>query len=181
MDFIKPVEYWDGLKTKEQLSKEFEYNGLKFFLDYQQKDGELEKFFKDEEFKNLAEQLKKGSAKLIKTLNEIEKQFPFEKKLYTNKAEAILRNILTSGSTRPICIAVYTKLLLIALENDYIEHIEKGFTIPEIRAAKRAYKRYLKMQEEAAQRRKEFEKTDEYRTQKIELKLGIRKSIEYPE
>ena len=45
----------------------------------------------------------------------------------------------------------------------------------------RAYNRYKAIKEEAYSRRAEFEKTEEYRLQKIELKLHLRDHIDYPE
>ena len=58
---------------------------------------------------------------------------------------------------------------------NYIDEIE------EIKAKCEAYERFIKYKNEEIEKRKEFEKTAEFRTQRLEVIAGIRKEIEYPE
>ena len=179
-DFIKPVKYWDSLKTVEQLTEAFQDNTLKIFLANNKEDF-LEKFYKDQEFATAAEKLEKAAKQTIKVLKEIRSKLPYRNKECEEKARANINVMLSSVNEEPRSIAIYTDVLLIALQEHYIKKINSGFSIPEIRAAKRAYHRYLTLKKEKERRRVEFEKTQEYRTQAIEVKLGIRDHIEYPE
>ena len=68
-----------------------------------------------------------------------------------------------------------------ALESDFSERIAEGFGITKERAARRAFQRYLKLKKEDDRKREAFKKTEAFRVQSMELQLGLRDHIDYPE
>lgn len=183
----KPAEYWDGLKTKEQLIKVFESleksgNGLMLLINSYGTDPDLPGYYQNPEFKEVAAKLRPMAEQMLPVLKDISKHIPTHiKQEYIKKeANSTLRNFFKSNAL-PLAVLYYTEFLILALENDYIDRIERGFTIPEARAELHAYKRYQAIKKEIDTRRAEFEKTEEYRLQAMELKLGLRDHIDYPE
>ena len=80
-------------------------------------------------------------------------------------------------------MAILSWLILYALdgENNICDSIAAGSGVPESRAAFKAYKRYCTFKEQDAQRMAAFKETQEYKTQCMEIRLGIRKAITIPE
>lgn len=183
----KPAEYWDGLKTKEQLIKVFESleksgNGLTLLVNNYGADPDLPGYYQNPEFKEVAAKLRPMAEQMLPVLKDISKHIPTHiKQEYIKKeANSTLRNFFKNNAL-PLAVLYYTEFLILALEGDYIDRIERGFTIPEARAELHAYKRYQAIKKEVDTRRAEFEKTEEYRLQAMELKLGLRARIDYPE
>lgn len=183
----KPAEYWDGLKTKEQLIKVFESleksgNGLMLLINNYGADPDLPGYYQNPEFKEVAAKLRPMAEQMLPVLKDISKHIPTHiKQEYIKKeANSTLRNFFKNNAL-PLAVLYYTEFLILALEGDYIDRIERGFTIPEVRAELHAYKRYQAIKKEVDTRRAEFEKTEEYRLQAMELKLGLRDHIDYPE
>lgn len=183
----KPAEYWDGLKTKEQLIKVFESleksgNGLTLLVNNYGADPDLPGYYQNPEFKEVAAKLRPMAEQMLPVLKDISKHIPTHiKQEYIKKeANSTLRNFFKNNAL-PLAVLYYTEFLILALEGDYIDRIERGFTIPEARAELHAYKRYQAIKKEVDTRRAEFEKTEEYRLQAMELKLGLRACIDYPE
>ena len=81
----------------------------------------------------------------------------------------------------PENVAIYTTLLLVALKEHFPKVLADGMRIPETRAARRAFARYKVLKADEQKRRADFEKTEAFRVQSMELKLGMRDHIEYPE
>ena len=183
----RPAEYWDGLKTKEQLIKVFESleksgNGLMLLINNYGADPDLPGYYQNPEFKEVAAKLRPMAEQMLPVLKDISKHIPTHiKQEYIKKeANSTLRNFFKNNAL-PLAVLYYTEFLILALEGDYIDRIERGFTIPEARAELHAYKRYQAIKKEVDTRRAEFEKTEEYRLQAMELKLGLRACIDYPE
>ena len=183
----RPAEYWDGLKTKEQLIKVFESleksgNGLTLLVNNYGADPDLPGYYQNPEFKEVAAKLRPMAEQMLPVLKDISKHIPTHiKQEYIKKeANSTLRNFFKNNAL-PLAVLYYTEFLILALEGDYIDRIERGFTIPEARAELHAYKRYQAIKKEVDTRRAEFEKTEEYRLQAMELKLGLRACIDYPE
>jgi hypothetical protein len=186
--YEKPVEYWDGLKTKEDLYNEFNADyeaggGSRTVLESDFNHNSLMKpYYEDNEFKEVAQKLRKAAAPLLPVLRDILKHLPEnDNKQYSLEELAKARIVSKLGATDRNTMNLYIATLLLALEKDLPERIESGLNVPEDRAARRAYKRFMAYKEKEAAKRAEFEKTQEFRTQRIEVALGIRDAIEYPE
>lgn len=183
-----PREYWDALKTKEELYNEFnaayeEGGGNRTIQesDFKQEPA-LKPYYEDNEFKEVAQKLKKAAAPVLPVLRDILKHLPeTDNKQYSLEEQAKARIVSQLGAADRRTINIYVATLLLALEKDLPERIESGMEIPQDRAARRAYRRFLAFKAEEQERRAEFEKTQEYRTQRIEVALGLRARIEYPE
>lgn len=183
----RKAEYWDGLKTKEQLIKVFEPlekygNGLAILQNSFGTNPELPGYYQNEEFKEVALKLRKMAKQMLPVLKDISKHitYPISREHVKTVTDLKLKGFF-DGNNIPLAVLYYTEFLILALEGDYVDRIDRGFTIPEIRAELRAYKRFQAIKKEDDNRRAEFEKTEEYRLQKIELRLGLRDHIEYPE
>lgn len=172
-------EDWDKLKTKEQLFAEFDesYNHpvLKAILTATLKgEPEMKEFYSDDEFSEMAAKVKEATQPLLPLLRDVVKHLPkrtFTKTLITDKFNPYSEDGM----------AKYAEFLLFALEEDFPERLAGGFGIPKQRAAKRAFQRYLAFKKEDDRKRKEFEKTEDFRVQNMELQLGLRDHIDYPE
>lgn len=186
--YERPREYWDALKTKEELYNEFnaayeEGGGSRILLenDFKQEPA-LKPYYEDNEFKEVAQKLKKAAAPVLPVLRDILKHLPeTDNKQYSLEEQAKARIVSQLGAADRRTINIYVATLLLALEKDLPERIESGMEIPQDRAARRAYRRFLAFKAEEQERRAEFEKTQEYRTQRLEVALGLRARIEYPE
>lgn len=181
-------EYWDSLVSKESLYNEFNeaYEGEGLSRSYMEADfnhnPEMKVFYQDNEFKEVAQKLKKAAAPVLPVLRDILKHLPEnENKQYSLVELARDRIINNLRATNRNTINLYVATLLLSLEKDLPERIESGMEVPENRAARRAYKRFLAFKKEEREHRTAFEQTQEYRTQRIEVALGIRDHIEYPE
>ena len=186
--YEKPREYWDALKTKAELYNEFnaayeEGGGNRTILESDFKhEPALKPYYEDNEFKEVAQKLKKAAAPVLPVLRDILKHLPeTDNKQYSLEEQAKARIVSQLGAADRRTINIYVATLLLALEKDLPERIESGMEIPQDRAARRAYRRFLAFKAEEQERRAEFEKTQEYRTQRIEVALGLRARIEYPE
>ena len=181
-------EYWDGLTDREALYNEFnaayegeELNRVSMEADFKH-DPEMKPYYQDNEFKEVAQKLKKAAAPVLPVLRDILKHLPeTDNKQYNLEEQAKIRIVSTLGAADRRTINIYVATLLLALEKDLPERIESGMEIPQDRAARRAYRRFLAFKAEEQERRAEFEKTQEYRTQRLEVALGLRARIEYPE
>ncbi len=184
-----PREYWDALKTREELYNEFnaayeEGGGNRTIQesDFKQEPA-LKPYYEDNEFKEVAQKLKKAAAPVLPVLRDILKHLPEknDNTQYSLEEQAKARIVSTLGAADRQTINLYVTTLLLALEKDLPERIESGMEIPQDRAARRAYRRFLAFKAEEQERRAEFEKTQEYRPQRIEVALGLRARVEYPE
>ena len=181
-------EDWDKLKTKEQLFEEFDENYshpvMKAIMDGALGgDPEMKRYYSDEEFREMAAKIRKAAEPLLPLLKDVLKHLPEKDRngytFYPEKAEGNIRAYI-----KPFTIdgmAVYAAVLLMALESDFSERIAEGFGIAKERAARRAFQRYLAFKKEDDRKREAFEKTEAFRVQSMELKLGLRDHIDYPE
>ncbi len=178
----RPAEYWDGLTTKEQLFAAFKpmandaKTGHLLSLPVAKCDADdLAK--KGQELEELAE-------KMIPILREIYELVPHSPQRCEENNKMMIKKIFDYVNSVPEGMGLYTAFLLLALDGHYVELVKRGFNVPEIQAAQRAYKRYVdistKLAAETARKKAEFEKTPEYRLQVIEMKTGIRDHIDYP-
>ncbi len=178
-DYITKEE-WDGMQTKEQLFNEFDTDSNSVAFSFEP---EMPLFYKDEEFKTAAAKIKKAAAPLLPLLKDVLKHLPEKDEnkytFYPERAEGAIDKRISPDTADGM--ALYAGILLLALESDFIERLAKGFGIPEQRAGRRAYRRYKAIKEKIAARRAEFEQTADFRMQNMELKLGIRDHITYPE
>lgn len=177
------VKSFDKLTTKKELYEKFE---KKTALTAGLLSGvrNLDGFYNDKEFMEVAKKLEPLAENTAKILKDVLTHIPepYVKKYYEDKAREIVESVFSDAQSYPEAVGIYTAVLLYALQNgDYISYIKSGFTIPERRAAKRAFDRYMVFKEEENKKRAEFEKTQEYRIQLIEMKSGIRDHIDYPE
>ncbi len=178
----KPVEYWDGLITKEQLFAVFKpmasSPNFGHLLSLP-----LAKCNADDLAKK-GQELEELAGKMIPILREIYEQVPHSPQRCEENNKMMIKKIFDYVNSVPEGMGLYTAFLLLALDDHYVELVKKGFNVPEIQAAQRAYKRYMdistKLAAEAARKKAEFEKTPEYRLQVIEMKTGIRDHIDYP-
>ena len=181
----RTAEYWDGLKTQEQLEKVFKamQDSGTFWavINNFGADPELPGYYQNAEFKEVAAKLRPVAENMLPVLKDISKHIPFNRDSdHIKNAVALKLQGFFKDIPVPLAMLYYTEFLIAALEGEYIDRIERGFTIPETRAKLRAYKRYQAIKKEEDSRRAEFEKTAEYRLQKMELKLGLRDHIDYP-
>ena len=178
-DYI-PKEQWDALQTKEQLFKEFDEDRNAGAFN---QDPEMPLYYKDNEFKEMAAKIKKAAAPLLPLLKDVLKHLPAKDHnnytYYPERADAAIKQRIDPAD--PEGMALYAALLLLALESDFAERLGEGIGIPQTRAARRAYKRYKAIKEKEEARRTEFEQTAAYRLQTLEMKLGMRDHIDYPE
>ena len=182
-------EHWDALKTREDLFAEFD-------ADYESNetmkaiisgryggDPEMGLYYGDDEFKTVAEKIRKAAAPLLPLLKDVLKHLP-ESELkgysYEERAEGRIQDPVLHP-WNPDGLALYTAVLIMALEKDYINRLAEGIGIPELRAGRRAFQRYKAYKDADAKRKADFEKTEAFRVQSMELKLGIRDHIDYPE
>ncbi|SDC76417.1 hypothetical protein SAMN04487864_1234 [Succiniclasticum ruminis] len=181
----RTAEYWDGLKTQEQLEKVFKamQDSGTFWATINNfgMDPELPGYYQNEEFKEVAAKLRPMAENMLPVLKDISKHIPFNRdNEHIKNAVALKLQDFFKDIPVPLAMLYYTEFLIKALEGEYVDRIERGFTIPETRAKLRAYKRFQAIKKEEDSRRAEFEKTAEYRLQKMELKLGLRDHIDYP-
>lgn len=181
-------EYWDSLIKRQDLYNEFnkEYeaeNGIgrtRLESNFGH-DPELKPYYQDNEFKEVAQNLRKAAAPVLPILRDILKHLPGTgNNDNTLEERAKARIISQLGATERQTMSLYVATLLLALESDLPERLESGMNVPKDRAARRAYKRFKAFKAEELKLRKAFETTQEYRTQRIEVALGIRDHIEYP-
>ncbi len=175
-----PVEFWDGLKTKEELYQQFDklsnveqgiYNA----------DPAQPMYYKDDEFKEVGERLRAAAEVLRPMLLDVAAH-------YTDVGELCRNEAIDRAADLPLDthenIAVYAWTMYLLLDsngdNSFIKHIESGSGIPEARAAYRAYARYRTFKDVEDKQMEEFKKTPEYRMQETEMKLGLRDFIELP-
>ena len=180
----RPVEYWDSLKTEEQLKKAFENiagNELGRLTGEMGLDPKLPGYYLDNEFSEVAAKLRPLAKEMIPIFEDILKHipYPYNKDFFKKKAESVMDGFV-GAMPMPMGVAAYTLFLMAALDDDYIARIGRGFTIPETRAQMRAYNRFLNIKKIEDTKRAEFEKTAEYRLQRMELKLHLRDHIDYP-
>lgn len=181
----KPKEYWDRLKTKEDLYNEFD--GLQETDRYVfARNPEQNRYYKDGEFKAVANSMKDSVKVLLSVLPDITEHFTdSDEEAARCKIDA--ENILKEKFEfdRPDDIATFAWLVYMALDMDnvksFYKRIESGDGIPEARAAYRAYSRYKAFKDGESARLEAFKKTPEYKMQAMELKLGLREYIELPE
>ncbi len=178
-DYVTKEE-WDAMQTKEQLYAEFDENPNAGAFSMEP---EMPLFYKDDEFKDVAAKVKKAAAPLLPVLKDILKHLPEKDEnkytFFPERADAAIKQRISPDTTDGM--ALYTAILLLALESDFIERIATGMGIPAQRAGRRAYQRYKAIKKKELARRAEFEKTADFRLQQMELKLGLRDSITYPE
>lgn len=197
LEFVgtRTAREWDALKTAKELYEVFDsaYNSnpsAAASMDAElNNDPEMKRYFADKDFEKVAAEIKEAAKPLIPILEKILKHLPedtakgpgYETGQYTYKerAEGRLADIVKNES--PENVAIYTTLLLVALTEHFPRVLADGMRIPETRAARRAFARYKALKADEQKRRAEFEKTESYRIQVLEMKAGERDHIEYPE
>ncbi len=189
------VEYWNGLKTKDQLYAEFNenYNSagpMPVIMESQlDADADLKQFYSDKEFSEVAKKVKEAGKNIIPLLKDILKHLPPDtgvapgnttgKYTYEEFAEGKLADMFRNY--KPENMAVYVSMLVVMLDKQLPDILAEGMGIPEKRAARHAFRRFMAYKKEEMKRRADFEKTEAFRVQSMELKLGMRDHIEYPE
>ncbi len=183
-------EYWDELTTREQLYAVFDK-----MPDHQREtfsqDPEQPVFYKDADFAKVGKKLKAAAETLIPILRDIAAHLPEQTFLpnigFQNVSTKLLAEELLSklDLSKPGSQAVMVWLLMSALDpvaaGSITNRITTGDGIPEARAAYRAYQRYLAFKKKDADRLEAFKETQEYKTQMLEIRLGLRTSISVPE
>jgi len=176
----KPVEYWDGLQSKEELYAEFDKLPAVEQGVYAV-NPEQPLYFKDGEFKEVAERIRAAADILRPVLLDVAAHYTDIEEICRN--EAIDRVAAIPLDTLDN-IAVFAWVIYLALDdnndNSFIKRIESGSGIPEARAACRAYSRYKGFKDKENERLNAFKKTPEYKMQLTELRLGLRDHIELP-
>ena len=176
-----PVKYWDSLTGKTELYEKIDAMdpGYKNLVLVGKAD--MDKYYKDTEFKGVAEELEAAVKDLLPVLKDIEKHFASGEE-YKKTAKYILDKINLDGNVN---IATLALLIYNALdntgENSFINRIRTGNGIPEERAAFRAGKRYQAFKAEDAAKLEAFKQTPEYALQEAEIKFKQREKIELPE
>ena len=179
-----PKEHWDGLQTKDELYREFDnmQDMDKFMF---AKDPEQPEYYKDGEFKAVANSIKDSVKKLLAVLPDITDHFTdseAEKKRVQVEAQNLFNDF---NFDRPDEIAKFAWLVYKALDmdnvNSFYGQIESGNGIPEARAAYRAFARYRAFKDEDKAKLEAFKRTSEYHIQATEIKLGLRSEFEMPE
>ena len=203
VDFKKletaPVDYrnlsreeWDSLVDKKELYAAFNqyYENENLNLNYLSilaKDPAADFFYSDAELETMAKKFNDAAKPLRPVIKELLKRFPDPKRpgfnySYEDQAEGRIESYIRPWTMDGL--GIYTALLLLALSDDpnmgYAARLKEGFALPQLRAARRAYRRYLAFKEEDARKRAAFEQTPEYRLQKLEMLEGKRDHIEYP-
>ena len=176
-----PVKYWDGKKEKKEVYEAIDaldpgYKNLVLSGGY-----DMSHYYKDSEFKDVAEELEAAAKDLRPVLKDIEKHFASGEE-YKKTAKYILDKINLDGNAN---IATLALLIYNALDNtgegSFINRIKTGNGIPEERAAYRAGKRYQAFKAEEAAKLEAFKNTPEYALQEAEIKFKQREKIELPE
>ena len=181
----KPKEYWDELQTKEDLYNEFDGMQATTRAEFA-RDPEQAHYYKDGEFKAVANSMKDSVKVLLSVLPDITEHFT-DSDVEMERCKTDAENILGErfDVDRPDDVAIFAWLVYKALDADnvksFYKRIESGDGIPEARAAYRAYSRYKAFKDGESARLEAFKKTPEYKMQAMELKLGLREYIELPE
>ncbi len=175
-----PVEYWDSLQTKEELYAKFDKLGNVEKTGYDA-DPEQPMYYKDDEFKVIGERLRAAADTFRPILLDVATHFADNVELCRNEATDRAADLPLDTHE---AIAIYALTMYMLLDsngdNSFIKHIESGCGIPEARAAYRAYVRYRAFKDVEEKKMEEFKGTPEFRMQEVEMKLGLRDSIELP-
>ena len=176
------AEHWNSLKTKQQLFAEFDKDytneRMRPYVEAQLGgDPELKEFYTDDEFREMAAKIKKAAVPLLPLLEDILNHLP-AKEEHLQRAESVIRKRIEPFTSDGA--ALYAAVLMLALKTDFTERLAAGFGITKDRAGRRAFQRYLAYKKEDNRKREEFEKTEAFRVQSMELQLGLRTAIEYP-
>ena len=178
-----PVNYWDGLKTKEEL-----YEGIDSMdpadrnLILAGEPAYMKGYYKDNEFKEVGEKLENVVKALRPLLKDIEKRFAAGD--YEERVKQTLNSFNLNSNAE---LGLMALLICNALEagnvygESFINRIKNGNGIPEERAAIRAGERYNAFKKQDAEKLEAFKQTPEYALQEAELKFKRRDKIELPE
>lgn len=189
----KPKEHWDNMKDKEALKAAFtvkdvtqEVKLARFLQDAEK----LPIYYKDDEFKDVAQRLKKAAEPLRAVLLDIARHLPDRAGMRVIKSASggcnyIAKEMINDiGTKEPDGLAIVVWFVLQALDGNadgsIVKYMETGGGIPEARAVFRAYNRFKVIQQKEAERLEAFKQTAEYKKQLMEIKLGLREEIEYP-
>lgn len=188
------IEQWDDMRDKKTLyavfSKNYEKNGE--VARFTQAAKSLPIYYKDEEFAEVAKKLKKEAERLLPILEDIAKHLPDKTETQyvkyipggdCKKASKEMIKSLSNGSqgSLPLLVGLVLQILDYKAEENIIKRLEVGDGVPQARAALRAYNRYLEFKEKDAQWLEKFTGSSEHKKQVMEMKLGLRDSIGYPE
>lgn len=141
----KTVAQWDALETEEALSAVFDNNyndttsfKAKFESEYNA-DATLADFYADDDFATVAASLDEAAASVVTILEDVLDHLP-EPPGVEKEVAAIINRL---DPDTPEGGYLYAALLMAMLDEDFADRLEDGFGIPEARAARRAYGRYL--------------------------------------
>jgi len=173
-----PKQYWDSLKSKEELYDKFDRMPDAEKVQYEI-DPDGESFFKDDEFKETGKKLETIGEAYHPVGQDVATHFTTAPDLCRVEAEKIINDLdLTIDDN----IATMAYLIDMAFdtsnERSFINLVAAGNGIPEARAACRAFKRYKEFRQQDDKLMEEFMRTPEYKMQAAEVKLGLRDSIE---
>ena len=186
-------EQWDSLKSKEQLYKVFnetyendvaKQNLLPIFT----QDPEAKYFPSDEEIEALVKEFREKAKPLLPLLKNLLKRFPNPATSYMpydfpERAKGRIMEYIRPEFQEGL--GIYTALLIYALGDDeslsFTASLKNAGYVPRLRAARRAYRRFMEFKNAETRTRQEFEKTEAYRIQVLEMKAGERDHIDYPE
>lgn len=180
MNWDKPKSFWDSLISKESLYNEFE---KKNSADLLVSDPNLPIYYKDGEFKAVADSVKDHVEKVLAVLPDVCQHFAEGvDDIIKNKADTIVNDLdLDTSYGMAVCAWVLYLILDTSNEKSFFKRLESGNGIVEYRAACKAYARYMAFKEKDKERMLAFMQTPEYKMQAMELKLGLRDAIEVPE
>lgn len=182
MYFEKPKKFWDSLQSKEELYAEFEkMSSADSVLIVS--DPDLPIYYKDGEFKAVFDSVKNPAEDVQAVMPDVCQHFAEGvDDIIKNKAETIVADLdLDTQYGMAMCAWVLYLVLDTNNEKSFIKRLESGNGIPELRAACKAYARYMAFKEKEKERMLAFMQTPEYKMQAMELKLGLRDKIEMPE
>ena len=141
----KTVAQWDALETEEALSAVFDknYNDTtaekEAFESEYNADAALAGYYADDDFATVAASLDEADASVVTILADVLDHLP-EPPGVEKEVAAIINRL---DPDTPEGGYLYAALLMAMLDGDFADRLENGFGIPEARAARRAYGRYL--------------------------------------
>lgn len=179
----KPKEYWDSLKSKEELYAEFEKMSSADETFIVGADPDLPQYYQDDEFEKVAGSVKDSVEKVLAVLPEVFTHFAEgADDLVKNKASIIMDDMeIDSNYGMALCAWVLYLALDTSNEKSFFKRLESGNGIIERRAACKAYARYRAFKEEDQMRMLKFQMTAEFQMQLMEKRLGLRDEFQLPE
>lgn len=142
----KTAAQWDALETEAALTEVFEKNyddvsSLRSIFESEYNaDAALTDFYADEDFATVAASLDEAAASVITVLDDVLAHLPEPAASIQPDVDYIISRM---DPDTPEGGYLYAAVLKAMLNGDFSDRLKAGFSIPEARAARRAYGRYL--------------------------------------